>query len=445
MVGEGFLTTLKKSLKEGKVTQKQIDDACRRILEAKYKLGLFDDPYRYLDSIRALNEVRTADKLKATRDAAVRSTVLLKNDRQTLPLKKGGSIALIGPLANDKPNMLGTWAISGDNKLSTPILEGMQRVGGNNLTIRYAKGANITDDTALAKKGNVHGMKIFIDSLSPDRMIEEAVRTAQQSDVIVAVVGESAEFSGEASSRTDLDLPESQKKLLAALKKTGKPLVVVLLAGRPMTISEELEQADALLLAWFLGHEAGNAIGDVLFGDYNPSGKLTMSFPVNVGQIPVYYNHKNTGRPQPVGPTQKFKTNYLDAPNDPLLPFGFGLSYTSFKYSPISLSSSTIRPGQKIRATVTVINTGNYDGEEVVQLYVRDLVASVTQPVKKLKGFQKILLKKGESREVVFEITEEQLKFFNSDLKWVSEPGDFHLFIGTSSMDVQKADLKLVK
>jgi beta-glucosidase len=323
-------------------------------------------------------------------------------------------------------------------------MDGIKNVAGA-VNIVYAKGANITDDTLLTKRANVFGTRVSIDSLSPQQLIEQAVQAANKADVIVAVVGEASEFSGEASSRSDIGIPESQQRLLQALKATGKPLVVVLMSGRPLTIQKEFELSDAMLLAWFQGHEAGNAIADVLFGNYNPAGKLTMSFPRNVGQIPVYYNHKNTGRPQPQGEGQKFRSNYLDVSNDPFLSFGYGLSYTNFTYSNISLDKIKMRPGQKIRATVTVTNSGNFDGEEVVQLYIRDLVASVTQPVKKLKGFQKIYLKKGESKQVVFDITEEQLKFFNSDLKWVSEPGDFHLFIGTSSDQVKKAEFKLEK
>jgi beta-glucosidase len=446
MVGEGFLSTLKKSLQEGKITQAQIDAACRRILEAKYKLGLFDDPYRYCKPERAAKEVLSADKRQAAREFAVRSTVLLKNNNGGLPLKKSGTIALIGPLANNKANMLGTWAVSGDNQLSVPVLDGMKAVGGNGVNILYAKGANITDDTALAKLANVFGQKVDVGPGTPEQLLTEAVATANRADVIVAVVGEASEMSGEAASRSDISLPASQQRLLEELAKTGKPLIVVLMSGRPLTIERESALATSLLHVWFQGHEAGNAIADVLFGAYNPSGKLTMSFPRNVGQIPVYYNYKNTGRPQNNGaPTQKFRSNYLDVANTPLYPFGYGLSYTTFNYSPVQLNRNSMRPGEKITATVTVTNNGAYDGEEVVQLYIRDLVASVTRPVKELKDFQKIMLKKGESRQVSFAIDEEKLKFWNSDLKWISEPGAFKLFIGTSSDNVKEADFTLVK
>ncbi|HEV7333770.1 MAG TPA: beta-glucosidase BglX [Flavisolibacter sp.] len=444
MVGEGFLTTLKKSLQEKKITQKEIDDACRRVLEAKYKLGLFDDPYRYINTDRATREVLTADKRTAAREFATKSMVLLKNNNAVLPLKKSGTIALVGPLASDRNNMLGTWAVSGNAQTSIPILDGMKSVGGSGVNVLYAKGANITDDTALAKMANVFGEKVSVDSRTPQQMIDEAVALANSADVVVAVLGEASEMSGEAASRTDISLPASQKRLLDALTKTGKPVVLVLMSGRPLTISEEVAQSTAVLQAWFGGHETGNAVADVLFGAYNPSGKLTMTFPRNVGQIPIYYNHKRTGRPQPEGaPTQKFRSNYLDAPNSPLFPFGYGLSYTTFSYGDIKLSSNTMTATQPITATVRVSNTGNFDGEEVVQLYIWDRVASVTQPVKKLKGFQKIALKKGESRDVTFRITQEDLKFFNSDLKWVAEPGAFTLYIGTNSSDVKEAAFTL--
>ncbi len=446
MVGEGFLTTLKKSLQEGKVTLAQINLACRRILEAKYKLGLFEDPFRYCKPERAEKEVMSADKRQAAREFATKSMVLLKNESQTLPLKKTGTIALIGPLANNKSNMLGTWAVSGDNTLSIPVLEGMRSVGGSGVTIVYSKGANITDDSVLAKRANVFGEKVDFGPGTPEQMLKDAVTTATNADVIVAVVGEASELSGEAASRSDISLPESQRKLLEALKATGKPLVIVMMSGRPLTLERENEIATSLLQVWHLGHEAGNAIADVLFGNYNPSGKLTMSFPRNVGQIPVYYNYKRTGRPQDLTKeTQKFRSNYLDVSNEPLFEFGYGLSYTSFSYGDVRLSKNQMKGNEKITATVTVNNTGNYDGEEVVQMYIVDPVASITQPIKKLKGFQKIFLKKGESKEVSFTITPEELKFFNGDLKWIAEPGEFRVQIGTSSDLVKEAKFTWAK
>jgi len=446
MVGEGFYSTLKKSLKEGKTTHKQIDDACRRVLEAKYKLGLFDDPYRYCDSTRAKNEVLSADKRQAAREFGEHSCVLLKNNNQTLPLKKSGTIALIGPLANDKSNMLGTWAVSGDAQLSIPILDGIKNIAGNAAKVLYAKGANITDDTSLAKKVNVFGERASIDSLSPDQLLRQATETANKADVVVAVVGEASEMTGEAASRSDISLPESQRNLLKALAQTGKPLVVVLMSGRPLVLNMENQIATSILQVWFQGHEAGNAIADVLFGNYNPSGKLTMSFPQNVGQIPIYYNHKNTGRPQAEGQTaQKFRSNYLDVSNDPLFPFGYGLSYTQFTYSNLQIDKKAMTPTDKLQVKVHLANTGKYDGEETVQLYIRDIYASVTQPVKKLKAFQKVFLKAGEAKDVTFSLSVEDLKFYNSDLKWIYEPGDFKVFVGGNSRDVQEGAFVLSK
>ena len=442
MVGEGFLTTLAKSLKEGKLIQKQIDDACRRILEAKYKLGLFQDPYRYVSEQRFAKEILTNETRSAAREIAARSMVLLKNAGQVLPLKKSGTIALVGPLANNQSEMLGTWAVSGDKTKSVTIQQGIQNVAGNAVKILYAKGANITNDTAFAKRISPFAAPTEIDPRSPDSLIQEAVDAAGKADVVVAVVGEASEMSGESASRTNLDIPGDQQKLIDALVATGKPLVVVLLNGRPLTISRIQERAPAILEAWFAGTEAGNAIADVLFGNYNPSGKLTTSFPRNVGQIPIYYNHKNTGRPYESG-APKFKSNYLDVSNDPLYPFVYGLSYTTFIYSNIKLNRPELKTGDVLTASVTIANQGNYDGEETVQLYIRDMVGSVTQPVKELKGFQKIFLKAGESKTIHFQITVNDLKFYNSDLKYVAEPGDFKLFIGTNSRDVKEADFKL--
>src|SRR5687768_1350608 len=443
MVGEGFLNTLKKSLKEGKVTQKQIEDACKRILEAKYKLGLFDDPYRYIDITKPAKEILTEQRRNEAREIASRTFVLLKNNNQTLPIKKSGTIALIGPLANDKNNMLGTWAVSGDPQLSVPVFTGMKNMGGNGVNIIYAKGANITDDTLLAKKVNVFGLRVDIDKRSADEMLNEALETANKSDIIVAVVGEASEMSGEAASRSDITIPESQKKLIRALAKTGKPLVLVIMSGRPLAIPEENELATSILFVWHAGTEARNAIADVLFGNYNPSGKLSATFPRNLGQVPLYYNHRNTGRPSAEN-SPKFQSNYLDVPNSPLFPFGYGLSYTTFSYSDITLDKKEMRAADKINASVTVTNTGNYDGEEVVQLYIRDIVGSITRPLKELKGFQKILLKKGESRKVNFTIIADDLKFYNYSLQWVAEPGDFEVMIGTNSDRVSKSGFRLV-
>ncbi len=433
MVGEGYLTTLKKSLDEGKVTEADITNACRRVLEAKYISGLFDDPYRYLDSKRPKRDILTAENRTLSRKLATHSFVLLKNYNDVLPLKKTGKIALVGPLADSRENMLGTWAPTGDFNLAVTILEGFKNVASS-ATIQYAKGANISDDADFAKNVNALGERIVIDERSPETMVKEAVELAKSSDVVVAVVGEATEMSGESSSRTDISIPESQKKLIRALVATGKPVALVLMSGRPLTIPEEFDMPVSILQVWHPGVEAGNAIADVVFGDYNPSGKLTATWPVNVGQIPVYHSAKVTGRPSPdSGEFQKFRSNYLDAPNTPLLPFGYGLSYTTFEYSNLTLSKKEIGQGESVSVTVTVKNTGNYDGEEVVQLYLRDVIRSITPPKRQLKGFKKIMLKKGESKEVTLTLSPDDLKFFNAQLEFVAEPGKFEIFVGTNS------------
>jgi beta-glucosidase len=339
--------------------------------------------------------------------------------------------------------MLGTWVVAGKWEQSVSVLEGIKNVAGNAVNIITAKGANITDDTAMfLKRVNALGVEAEIDKRSPAEMISEAVAAANKADVVVAVVGESSNMSGESASRADINIPESQKDLLKALSKTGKPLVIVLFNGRPLTLVWENEHANAILDAWALGTEAGNAIADVLFGAVNPSGKITATFPRSVGQIPIYYNHKNTGRPFDGTGFPKFKSNYLDESNDPLFPFGYGLSYTKFEYSPVMLSKTVLKGEEKLTATVTLTNAGKYAGEEVVQLYISDPVASVTRAVKDLKGFQKILLQPGESKEVSFQIGTEQLSFFNSELKKVWEPGKFVVHIGTNSAQVQSAELQ---
>lgn len=445
MVGEGFLGTLKKSLEEGKITQQEIDMACRRILEAKYKLGLFDDPYRYCNLKRSKTEIYTPEFRREARATAAQSFVLLKNENNVLPVKKKGTIALIGPLADATENMTGTWSVAADFSKSVSLLNGLKSAAGKQAKIVYAKGANLTEDTALEARATMFGKSLHRDNRPAEIIRQEALDVAKQADVIVAALGESAEMSGESSSRTDIGIPEVQKDLLKELLKTGKPVVLVLFTGRPLTLKWENENVPAILNVWFGGSEAGDAIADVLFGDVNPSGKLTMTFPQNVGQVPLFYNHKNTGRPLGEGKWfEKFRSNYLDVSNDPVYPFGFGLSYTKFGYSDIKLSSNTVKAGQPITASVTVTNTGDREGKEVVQLYIRDLVGSITRPVKELKGFQKISLKPGESKVVTFTVSEADLRFYNSDLNYVSEPGDFKLFIGTNSSDVKEADFKLL-
>ncbi len=441
MVSEGFLNTLKQSLKEGKITEKQIDDACRLVLEAKYKLGLFSDPYRRMSNERASKEILSDEHRKFAREIAAHSFVLLKNNEHILPLKKSGTIALIGPLASNHRNMLGTWAVSGDPEKSVSVMEGIKNVAGSDVNIIYAKGANISDDSMLIKNTNVFGPEIEPETRTAEAMLTEAVAAAEKSDIVVAVLGETADMTGESSSRADISIPESQENLLKALVKTGKPLVLVLFNGRPLALAWENKHVQAILDAWFGGTEAGNAIADVLFGNYNPSGKLSMSFPVSVGQIPVYYNAKNTGRPYNGEGGPKFKSDYLDIPNEPLFPFGYGLSYTVFSYSGLSLSSAQISPNHPVQVKLTVTNTGNYDGEETVQLYIRDPVASVTQPVKELKKFQKLWLKKGESKEVNFTLTTDDLRFVGGNLRWIYEPGEFRVFVGGNSRDVVEATL----
>lgn len=444
MVGEGFLTTLKKSLDEGKVTQAEIDEACRLILETKYKLGLFDDPFRYCDEERAKNNILTVDHLAKAREIAAKSFVLLKNEKNTLPLKKGGTVALIGPLSNTRANMPGTWSVSADLENTPSLVEGMQAALGDNVKIVQYLGANLLSDAIYQERATMFGRTIPRDERPEPEIIAEALKTAESADVIIAALGESSEMSGESSSRTELDIPDTQKRLLEALMKTGKPVVLVLFAGRPLTLTWENEHVPAILNVWFGGTETGKAVADVLFGDVNPSGKLPATFPQNVGQIPLYYSSKNTGRPLANGAWfEKFRSNYLDVTNEPLYPFGYGLSYTTFSYSNITLDKNVLDSAGSIMATVSVTNMGEYDGEEVVQLYIRDLVGSVTRPVKELKGFQKVFLKKGESRDIRFEITIDDLKFYNNKLDFVAEPGDFKIFIGTNSSDVKEADFSL--
>jgi beta-glucosidase len=441
MVSEAYVNNLKKLLKEKKVTLAEIDNACRRVLEAKYKLGLFDDPYKNLNDPGYKQKIFTASNREYARKAAQESIVLLKNMNNTLPLKKSGTIAVIGPLADDKKDTSGPHGAASDANDNVSVMEGLKNMSGIN--ILYSKGANITDDSLMLQELNANGGNITVDERSAQQLIDDAVSVANKADIIVAVLGEAQGMSGEAASRSEIGLPASQENLLKALVATGKPVVLVLMNGRPLTLSWENKNVTAILETWFSGTEAGNAIADVLFGDVNPSGKLTVSFPVNVGQIPIYYNHKNTGRPYNGDILFKYTSRYLDVSNDPLYPFGYGLSYTTFDYSDIKLSSNNMTSTGKITATITVTNTGDYDGTEVVQMYIRDMVGSITRPVKELKGFQRIFLKKGESKEVHFTIDVNMLKFYNSDLKLVAESGDFKVFIGGNSRDVKEASFTL--
>lgn len=437
MVGQGFIGTLSKSLKEGKVTMDQINMACRRVLEAKYKLGLFEDPYRYFNKKKAEKIVLSQKHLDAARQIASRSIVLLKNSRQILPLKKAGTIAVVGPLADSKMDMLGTWAATRKKDKIVTVLQGIKNVGGKDIKVLYSRGSYFTTDPFLLNRNKKEKEYIVQTAKEDNRMLEEAKQAASKADVIIAVLGEPRAWSGEAASRADISIPKCQRRLLKTMLETGKPVVLVLANGRPLTLTWENEHVDAILETWHLGTEAGDAIGDVLFGDYNPSGKITSTFPRCVGQIPIYYNHKNTGRP--VVAEYKFTSKYLDIPNDPLYPFGYGLSYTTFEYSDIQLDNNSMGLNDTITASITVKNTGKYDGEEVVQLYIRDLAASVSRPVKELKGFKKIQLKAGASVNVDFKITYKELAFFRHDLSYGVEAGDFKVFIGTNSDDVKEA------
>lgn len=444
MVGEGFLTTLTKSLKEGKVTLAQIDKACERILNAKYSLGLFEDPYKFCDEKRANAEIFGPANRNEARQLAAQSFVLLKNENKILPLQSNKRIALVGPLADAKANMTGTWSVGADNTQSVTLLEGLKSaIGANN--VLYAKGSNLDDDLELEKRATMFNKDIPRDGRTNAQLLEDALHVANNADVIVAALGEGAEMSGESASRTNLDIPQTQQRLLKALLATGKPVVLVLFTGRPLTLTWENNNVPSILNVWFAGSEAGDAIADALIGKVNPSGKLSMSFPKNVGQIPLYYNHKNTGRPLTGKWFAKFQSNYLDVDNDPLYPFGYGLSYTSFKYSDMQLSATNLKGNQTLEATVTVSNTGAVTGKEVVQLYIRDVVGSITRPVKELKGFDKIELAAGASKKVTFKITPELLKFYNGNLEFNWEAGDFDIMIGTNSNDVQTKRIHWVK
>ena len=438
MVGEGFLTTLKKSLQEGKVNITQINTAVKRILEAKYDLGLFQDPYKYCDVNRAKTEVFSQANRDVARNISAQSMVLMKNTNEILPLKSQKNIAVIGPLADNAENMPGTWSVAAKHKDAVSLFAGLKQTFGNSINFTYAKGSNVDYDATFEQNAAMFGKNTYRDSRSKEEMLKEAVDVASKADVILLAIGETAEMSGESSSRTNISIPQAQKDLLKELKKTGKPIVLVLFAGRAMEINDETKLADAILNVWFPGSEAGLAISDVLYGKVNPSAKLPMTFPRSVGQIPIFYNHKNTGRPLDASKTekcefQKFRSNYLDECNTPLYPFGFGLSYTQFAYNNLSLSSKNLKGNQTLKVSVELKNSGKYDGAEVVQLYVRDLVGSNTRPVKELKGFQKVFLKAGESKTVTFNVTPEDLKFYDNNLKYDWESGEFEFFVGGDS------------
>jgi beta-glucosidase len=411
-----YQAALPAAVKEGKIKEYIVDEAVRRILRKKFELGLFKDPYRFSNVDREKKTIITAEHLDAARDVARKSFVLLKNHQEILPLKKSMRIALIGPLANVSREMIGSWSAAGDGEKAISVFQGI-RTFAPNVTLGYAKGCNINDDST--------------------QYFAEALRLAKQSDVVVMALGESAMMSGEAASRASLNLPGAQQKLFDEIKKTGKRIVVVLFSGRPLTIQGLEKNADAILEVWFPGTQAGHAIADVLFGDYNPSGKLPMTFPRSVGQIPIFYSMKNTGRP--MDPKNKYSSKYLDEANDPLYPFGYGLSYTTFSYSDVKLSAQQISEQDTLVVTCQVSNAGMREGEEVVQLYIRDWTGSVTRPVKELKGFQKIMLKAKESRNVVFKLSSKDLAFYRRDMTFGTEPGKFDVYVGSNSRDVKQA------
>ena len=441
MCSNAFIAQLAGLLQSGRISQKDIDTACRRVLEAKYKLGLFDDPYRFCEPKRLKTDLYTEEHRKAARDMAAETFVLLKNEH-LLPLKKQGKIALIGPLADNRSNMVGCWSTGDTPELYSTLKEAMERAVGDKAQVLFAQGCNIYADEAT-QNGATFGRPI--DRVDDAQAKAEALRVAAEADVIVCAMGEMAEMSGESSSRADISLPCVQMSLLKALVATGKPVVLLNFSGRPTVMSWEAENVPAILNVWFGGSETGDAICDVLFGEKSPSGHLTMTMPKALGQIPIYYNHLNTGRPVPEGVKEyrKYQSNYIDVRNDPLYPFGYGLSYTTFEYGKPRLSGTTMNANGTLTLTVNVKNTGKYDADEVVQLYIRDVAASISRPVKELKGFERISLKAGESRDVNFTIDVDMLKFYNSDLQFVAEPGDFEVMVGGNSRDVQSLKFSL--
>ncbi|MBL7805231.1 MAG: beta-glucosidase BglX [Saprospiraceae bacterium] len=420
MQSAAYQRFLAQSVKEGKVPMQAIDDAVRRILQAKFDLGLFDDPYKFCDTDREKKTILSAEHRAAARDVSRKSIVLLKNERNVLPLNRNQKVALIGPLADNKTELIGNWCAAGNFNDCVSLREGLRSAG---IQTTYAKGCELDG----------HDKSGFA----------EAVKIAKAADVIVVAIGEKAQMSGEAASRTELNLPGVQEELVQELAGTGKPVVVVLMNGRPLVFPQLIGSASAILEAWWLGTETGNALTDVLLGEYNPSGKLPMSFPRSVGQVPVFYNEKSTGRPY--DPNSKWTTQYIDSPNSPQYPFGFGLSYTTFEYDEPKVNRTTFKKGQTLQVLVNVKNTGSRDGEEVVQLYIRDLIGSVTRPVKELKGFQKVMIPAGQSKEIRFTITDQELSFYRRDMSFGSEPGDFDLMIGGNSAELKSVRVTMTE
>ncbi len=434
MVSEGFLSTLEKSVKEGKVSISDIDKACRRILEAKYKLGLFHDPYKYCNPEREKTDVYTDENRKIARDVASETFVLLKNDNDILPLSPKSKIALIGPMAYAGNNMRGTWSLTCSNGNHKSLLTAMREVAGKD-NVLYAQGSNLYLD-AKTQKGAEYNRKIKRGDNK--ELLSQAMQVAKNADVIVVALGESAEMSGESSSRTSLTLPDAQRILLDSLLTLNKPVAMILFAGRPLVLSKENKELDAILNVWYGGSEAADAIADVVYGKKSPSGKLTVSFPRCEGQLPLYYNHLNTGRPDPDNSRfNQYWSNYIDCENTPLYPFGYGLSYTTFEYGAPAISSNELSDGETLTISIPVSNTGKREAEEIVQIYIRDLLAEGVRPVKELKGFKKVSINAGETKNVTFNITTDDLKYYNPELKYVCEPGEFELMIGPSSANVQ--------
>nr|WP_159464506.1 beta-glucosidase BglX [Scandinavium goeteborgense] len=446
MSDEYYSKYLPELIKSGKVSMAEVDDATRHVLNVKYDMGLFNDPYSHLgpkDSDPQDTNAESRLHRSDAREVARESLVLLKNRLNTLPLKKSGTIAVVGPLADSKRDVMGSWSAAGVADQSVPVLDGIKTAVGDNAKVIYAKGANITNDKDIVNFLNLYEEAVKVDTRSPQAMIDEAVAAAKQSDVVVAVIGEAQGMAHEASSRTEISIPQSQKDLIAALKATGKPLVLVLMNGRPLTLVQEDQQADAMLETWFAGTEGGNAIADVLFGDYNPSGKLPMSFPRSVGQIPTYYSHLNTGRPYNADKPNKYTSRYFDQANGPLYPFGYGLSYTTFNVSDVKMSAATMKADGSVTASVDVTNTGKREGATVIQMYVQDVTASMSRPVKQLRGFEKVTLKPGETQTVSFPIDVKALKFWNQQMKNAAEPGKFNVFIGVDSARVKQGEFEL--
>ncbi len=433
MESRSYTRNLSKLVKEGKVKIPVIDDAVKRILRKKFEMGLFDDPYKFCNEQREKQEWNNPDHLIAAREIAKKSIVLLKNENHLLPLAKqpvagvSRTIALIGPFAKAKSDNLGFWSYDwpDDTARIVSLWEGVKNKTGAETRLLYTKGCGITDSSRAG--------------------FEEAVAVANQSDIILISVGEARDMTGEAKSRSNIALPGVQEELIKAVMATGKPVIVLISAGRPLVFNWTADHVPAILYTWWLGTEAGNAIADVLFGAYNPSGKLPVSFPRTEGQVPIYYNHYNTGRPANNDTDLNYVSAYTDLSNSPKFPFGFGLSYTTFTYGNIELNQTSIKPAEKLWIKIRVANTGGYDGEETVQLYIRDLVGTVVRPVKELRGFRKVFLKKGESKTVSFSLSANDLRFYNDKLQYIYEPGDFKVFVGSNSVEVKEADFKLTK